>query len=124
MLIIQVELMKPLLKAGMMALLTVNAWREARLWLQAAVVSQLEATDELAIATGLWWFRAHGEVDLDDLHLYLEAGLGHGQGLPPISHGVMLRLQVRVSSLAPTAQLFAYNLKLSTLANGKSLLTF
>jgi len=57
---VQVELMKPLLRTGLMALLTINAWREARLWLQAAVVSQLEATDELAIATGLWWFRAHG----------------------------------------------------------------
>jgi len=78
----------PVVRVGLLALLTLNRWREARVWM-------VPHMDAIAHEVGLWWYRGFPHLGLSDLFLLLEAGLGADGRLPPHCHQLFLRLLAR-----------------------------
>ena len=50
--------------------MTLNCWREARIWVVAGYKAQLPHIDAITQESGLWWYWAFPQLSLDDLFLF------------------------------------------------------
>lgn len=81
------------MRTGVLGLVTLNCWREARVWLVASFKVGLSHVDAICQELGLWWYRAYPQLGLDSLFLYYEAGLINGR-LSTTCHDTFVELQV------------------------------
>ena len=73
--------------------MTLNCWREARVWLVASFRVKLTHADAIAQEAGLWWYRAFPHLGLASLFRFYEAGMSGGR-LSASCHQTFVALQV------------------------------